>query len=333
MEAAPQEVSIIITAYNNAATLPDCFSSLAGQTYPFKQIVLVCDRSSSDGTEKVADSMALSSEHCVVLKCDKVGRSRARNIGWQSVGSPIVMFVDGDDVYEKTYLDKAVGALQEEPGTGGVCLGGTALTKDGGILSKYYEAYGATDLRVEDSSDSGPAWAWVYRRKCIEEVKGFDEGLAQAEDKDLCARVKRAGYRIAYVGGINWYRRKPENVRTFVKKEYLGGKRRVVYELRNNQYHSIFGNVVPAVYLILALSSAYALGAIFSILLLFAGLIAYGLVFIGRRKNKNGSAWVLICFLIFAVSGRLASSIGSLYGLFILGLRRAGIVKFDLGRF
>lgn len=332
MEGAPDEVSIIITAFNNADTLPNCFSSLAGQTYPSRQIVVVCDRSSSDETERVADSMALSS-NCVVIKCDGVGRSRARNIGWQSVSSPIVMFADGDDVYEKTYVEKAVESLRDEPKVGGVCLGGTALVRNDSALSKYYEAYGATDVRAADRSGTGPTWAWVYRRECIAEVRGFDEGLAQAEDKDLCARVKKAGYRIAYVGGVNWYRRKPEKVRSFVKKEYQGGKRRVVYELKNSDYHSLLTNLAPAVYLIVALASAPLLGAVYSLLILFAGLAAYGLIFIGRRSGNQRSGKLLLVFLTLGLLGRIASSIGGLYGLFIIGLRRVGVVSVDLGRF
>ena len=256
LETAPQEVSIIVIAYNNAATLPECFSSLARQTYPYKAIVVVCDRTSPDETEPVVDSLMSTQNHSVAIKCDNVGRSKARNLGWQSVSSPIVMFADGDDVYEKTYVEKAVAALKDDANVGGVCLGGTALKKDGGILSKYYETYGATDVRVEERSGSGPEWAWVYRHKCLEEAGGFDEGLAQAEDKDLCARVKKAGYRIAYVGGTNWYRRKPERIRGFVKKEYLGGKRRVVYELKNDEYRSVLTNAIPAIYLVFALALA-----------------------------------------------------------------------------
>ncbi|MGD0477842.1 MAG: glycosyltransferase [Nitrososphaerales archaeon] len=326
-------MSIVVTAFNNADTLPDCLSSLTSQTYPYKEVIVVCDRSSSDETEMVADSLARTFEHCEVIKCDNVGRSRARNIGWKAVGTPIVMFADGDDVYEKTYVEKAVEALQNEPAAGGVCLGGTALTRDGSILSRYYEAYGATDVRVEDGSGSGPGWAWVYRRKCLVEVKGFDEGLAQAEDKDLCARVKKAGYRIAYVGGINWYRRKPIKVRSFVKKEYLGGKRRVVYELRNSDYVSLLTNVVPAAYLIFAVALVPVLGELFFLLVILAGLLVYGLMSIGRHRGRWGSGSVILWFLMLGISGRLASSVGSLYGLFILGLRRVGVVKVDLGRF
>jgi glycosyltransferase involved in cell wall biosynthesis len=332
MEGASQEVSIVITAFNNADTFPDCFSSLAAQTYPFKEIVVVCDRSSSDETEKVVDSVVRSFEHSRVVKCNNVGRSRARNIGWQSVSSPIVMFADGDDVYEKTYVEKAAGVLQNEPAVGGVCLGGKALTEDCSILSRYYEAYGATDARVGDRSGSEPDWAWVYRRDCIAQVKGFDEGLAQAEDKDLCARVKKAGYRIAYVGGTNWYRRKPERVSIFLKKEYLGGKRRVVYELRNNEYRSLLMNVVPAVFLIIVLVSTPVLGALYSLLVLLTGLSAYGL-FSVERLSGRGFGGEVFWFLGLGISGRLASSVGSLYGLFILGLRRVKVVRVDLGRF
>jgi glycosyltransferase involved in cell wall biosynthesis len=327
------EVSIIIIAYNNADALPDCLSTLSRQTYQSKRVIIVCDRSSSDDTETVVDEFVRNHDACTSIKCEGVGRSRARNLGWQAVSSSIVMFADGDDMYEPTYVSKAVHALLAGPEWGGVCLGGTALVRSESVLSRYFEAYGATDVRVSSDSPSGPDWAWVYRRECVEEAKGFDEELTQAEDRDMCKRVKHAGYKIAYVGGVNWYHRKPPTIGKFVKKECLGGKRRVVYELRRNEYRSIIANMIPVFALALVLAAAFFLGVAYSMLLLLAGLVGYGFLFVGRKRHTSNSTLDVIGFVILAFFGSLASSAGTFYGLILLFLGKAGIVRVDLGRF
>ena len=326
-----EEASIIVIAYNNGDSILECLSSLSDQTYQNKRILVVCDRSSSDDTEAVVDDFVRQNRGASAVKCDGVGRSRARNLGWQAVGSPVVMFADGDDVYERTYLEKAMSSLQSGPDVGGVCLGGRPLKLNDSILSKYYESFGATDARHDSRGGSGPGWAWVYRRECVEKVRGFDEGLAQAEDKEICMRVKGIGYRIAYVGGTNWYRRKPEKVRGFLKKEYLGGKRRTVFELKTAQYGSIAFNVAPIAYVILSAGLADTVGLFVSGVFLLLGVVAYALLFVLRRQSPASPETVW--FILLAVTGRLASGVGSVYGLLVLGLVRLGASEVDLGRF
>jgi glycosyltransferase involved in cell wall biosynthesis len=328
-------VSIIVIAYNNADSLLDCLSTLSSQVYHSKRIVIVCDRSSSDDTEAVVDGFVRNHDSCTSIKCNGVGRSEARNMGWQAVSSPIVMFADGDDVYEPTYVSKAIQALQVGPEFGGVCLGGAALTNKANpnLLSKYYEAYGSTDVRASADSPSGPDWAWVYRRECVEKAKGFDEELTQAEDKDMCKKVKQVGYKIAYVGGVNWHHRKPPTIREFVKKECLGGKRRVVYEFRRNEHRSVISNMAPMFALAIVLAVALLLGVVYSILILMVGVAGYGSLLVGRRRFVSNSTMDVFGFVLLAFSGKLASSAGTFYGLILLALRKAGIVRINLGRF
>jgi glycosyltransferase involved in cell wall biosynthesis len=327
------EVSIIVIAYNNADSLPDCLSTLLSQTYHSKRIVVVCDRSSSDTTETVVDEFVGTHESSTSIKCEGVGRSKARNLGWQAVNTPIVMFADGDDVYEPSYVSKAIQALQAGPEFGGVCLGGAALTVKINVLSKYYEAYGSTDARVSSKSQSGPDWAWVYRLECVQSVNGFDEELTQAEDKDICRRVKEAGYKIAYVKGVNWHHRKPGTIRKFVRKECLGGKRRVVYELRHKEYRTILTQALPIIYLLFALVSISVWGPIYSTIALAGGFTLYIVYILIKSAVTSGWGWNLAWFVVLAGTGQLASSAGSVYGLTLLSLQKAGILELDLGRF
>lgn len=322
----------MITAYNNGDTISECLSTLSQQSYAEKELVVVCDTDSSDKTIEAAKEFVESNPGSRIVPCNGVGRSEARNIGWKGSDGSIVMFADGDDVYNIDYLSLAVETLLASSKNGGVCVGGEALVTENSRLQRYYSSFGPTDSRASEAPAHGPDWAWVYRRECLVETGGFDPKLAQAEDKDLCSRVKSAGFVIGYVPGVNWYHRKPNSVTSFLKKEYSSGKRRVGYEMKNSKYLSLLSAafLVPIVLVFLVAA-----------VVLMSLIIAVGLVLIGgsyliwnawKRSREIRSPIDSLFFAVLSLGGRLSQGIGSLYGLVLYILSKSGLLKLDLGR-
>jgi len=329
LTANPQ-VGVVITAYNNADTITEAISSLRAQSYSRKHLFVVVDQSSSDETEKVVDEQSAKADFSVI-KCRGVGRSKARNIGWKAVDCPVVMFADGDDVYGEEYLNKAIDALSSDPHVGGVCLGGAPLPTGKKLLDDFYRAYGATDARAQ--SGKQPDWAWVYKIECLTATGGFDESLSQAEDKEFCGRVKQAGFAIAYVSGVNWYRRKAQTFREFVGKEYLAGRRRVFYYAKKRVYRPIAKGLAPVALLI----SLVALGLIEGPTLAAVGallaLALYVVASVSKVRGSRPSLRSLGRFSFMALSAWVAFSAGTVYGLLALLGRVSGLSHLDTGRF
>jgi glycosyltransferase involved in cell wall biosynthesis len=326
-------VSVIIIAYNNGDSLGECLSTLSRQGFQEKEVVVVLDTSSSDNTSEVVDSFAKAHPSCRVIRCQGVGRSEARNIGWRSCDSEIIMFADGDDTYEPEYLSKAMASLDSNKDAGGVCLGGTALASGNNALQRYYRAFGGTDARFRQSSKSDPGWAWVYRRTCLQEVGGFDETLAQAEDKDLCSRVKSAGHKIAYVGGVNWYHRKPETYPLLIRKEVASGRRRVVFEAKRKDLGSLTKSLLPFAFIVLILVTIPLAGLFYSLALLLLGTGGYVLVSLSRHRSHSGSLADALVSAPIALTAKVAYSLGVVYGLIVISLAKSGIAHPDLGRY
>jgi GT2 family glycosyltransferase len=86
-------------------------------------------------------------------------------------------------------------------------------------------------------------YAWIFQRKAIEAVGIFDKKLFQAEDKDLFRRVKEAGYRIGLINGVNWRHKRDQSLWTFLKRNYYGGKTRILYVMKHKMYFSFFRTV------------------------------------------------------------------------------------------
>ena len=212
-------------------------------------------------------------------------------------------------------------------------MGGAALVNGVTLMDKYNLAYGTTDDRfLGRSGRREPEWAWVYRREAIERAGGFDEELAQSEDKDLCRRVKEIGYGIAYVQGINWHHRKPRSLAKFIRKEYNSGKRRAVYDLKLGSYKSILTGLLPSLIIISELAVGSILGWLVSAIAMLTGVALYVGLFKRTHPRSIGSASELVALSLVGLTGRIANSIGSVFGTVIVAAKRVGLANIDLGR-
>ena len=157
--------------------------------------VLVVDSASRDGS--VAAVAAAAGVR--VLRCDRPGLSRARNVGWRATDRPLVAFTD-DDCRPLPGWAGAVATAFAAPCVGAVwgrVLGG----QQGGIPLSVSDAGGPDGYDGgRDLSAIGHGACMAFRRASLEAIGGFDDllgvgGLLGAgEDKDAFWRVVRAGW-------------------------------------------------------------------------------------------------------------------------------------------
>jgi GT2 family glycosyltransferase len=306
------KLSVIVTAYNNGDTIAECLRSLQDQTLRPVELTVVVDASSHDNTAKVVEEFASRSGFKVEMRSG-IGRSLARNIGWKLAPSEFVMFADGDDVYAPDYIEKTIECILRNPHLGGVCVGGAPLKEGNGLIERYQTSFGDTDARMSDHKE-GPEWAFVYRKRCLQEVGGFDEALSQAEDRDVCARVKKAGYEIGYVSGVHWRHRKPRTLVQLLAKEYGSGRRRVPYETKNRKLGTLAISLFPLGSLIfLALLGLFS--PLLTVTLLVVGVVAYIGVMKASGRRNSPRALDSLAFPLIALLGKLAASLGTVAGI------------------
>ncbi|MEM2087166.1 MAG: glycosyltransferase family A protein [Thermoproteota archaeon] len=238
--------SIVVITYNNADTIEECLNSLIAQSYPNKEIIVVYDEGSKDGTKQALERLEASNRGSFrVLSVPHMGRSKARNVGWRSSNGEIVFFADADDVYFKDYLEKAVSKMESDPQMGCVCLTGSSLIMGKGFLAGCMQVYSKLQQAKVEEGGFKPSWAWVYRRKALEKVGGFDESLEQAEDKDLFIRVTAADYNVGLITGLNWLHRRPSSLGAYLKKTYLGGVKRILFVAKHGGWSKLVFELFP----------------------------------------------------------------------------------------
>lgn len=105
------KISIIVPVYNILEYLPRCVHSLTAQTYRNLEILLV-DDGSTDGTEKLCDSLAKEDERIRVFHKKNGGSSSARNLGIREALGSFLGFVDSDDYVEPDMYERMMEAAE-----------------------------------------------------------------------------------------------------------------------------------------------------------------------------------------------------------------------------
>ena len=98
-------VSVVVATYKREIELKKALESLAGQTYPYMEIVLVDDNGNEEWNRKVSeivDEFRNSHSNIMleyIVNTPNQGSARTRNIGINSAKGEYVTFLDDDDIY------------------------------------------------------------------------------------------------------------------------------------------------------------------------------------------------------------------------------------------
>jgi glycosyltransferase involved in cell wall biosynthesis len=104
------EVSVVIPVHNGAAYVSDAISSVLAQTRPPVECIVV-DDGSNDATPEIVKGFG---DDVTYLRRDQGGQSKARNYGSIVAGGELIAFLDHDDVWLPTKLERQVEALSHQ---------------------------------------------------------------------------------------------------------------------------------------------------------------------------------------------------------------------------
>lgn len=107
--------AIIISAYNEQASIARKIQALLNQTYPAnKMIILVVDDGSQDNTAALVE--AIQDKRVHLLKCQRMGKANAINHGVSQLADDIevLVFTDADNEWEKDTLMNLMAPFQDQ---------------------------------------------------------------------------------------------------------------------------------------------------------------------------------------------------------------------------
>jgi glycosyltransferase involved in cell wall biosynthesis len=181
-------VSIIMPCHNAAAHLPSSVGSVLAQTFSDWELVAI-DDGSSDGT--LIWLQAQVDPRIRVHAQTNQGVSGARNVGIDLARGRHVAFLDADDTWHPTFLEKMRAALDSCPDAVLAYCGWKNVGLPGGrgepFVPPDYE--NAAKAETLFAGCRWPIHAALVRRDAVLAANGFDPVLKNAEDYALWLRV------------------------------------------------------------------------------------------------------------------------------------------------
>lgn len=190
-------VSVIVPTHQRQDMLAAALASVQSQTRTDFECCIV-----NDCPEDVADVdgvvARLTDPRFHALHNDRnLGGNVCRNRGIQESTGDIIAFLDDDDAWEPTYLEKQVEALVANPEAVLVYSGVFIEEGAGEHTGKPCEAAPLPDNVVEAMRQARfcpvTSSCVVVRREAVLRVGGFDEDLQSLQDWDMWFRLARTG--------------------------------------------------------------------------------------------------------------------------------------------
>lgn len=188
-------VSVVIPSYNCGEYVGRAIESVLNQTYQPLECIVVNDGS----TDNTKEAVALYADQVTLIEQRNQGASAARNAGIARAKGEYIAFLDADDYWHPSKLEKQVKLLQDHTD---LVLVSTRLSRhqqddtdrvqDEALSAQPYNANIAdihTDLLALLQNPYLGTPSVVVRTDRAREVGGFDVSLPAAEDLDFYFRI------------------------------------------------------------------------------------------------------------------------------------------------
>jgi len=246
------KLAVVIVSYNSAGYLTECIESVYAHTAGVDVDVIVVDNGSTDGSVALIEGRFPA---VTLVRSENRGFAHANNRGFARTDAPFVLFLNPDtEIQSGAFAD----LLEVFGARGDVGLiGCRQVTTDGELCASIrrfptparnlLEALGSERFPVKASwmgereldrraYERETPCDWVSgsfmlaRREALLATGGLDERyFLFAEDPDLCAGVKAAGWQVCYSpkmsivhhGGDNSENPRLEAQRAYARRQYM----------------------------------------------------------------------------------------------------------------
>lgn len=184
-------VSVVLPTYNRAACIARAIQSVLAQTHANLELIVVDDASTDSTAEVVARFQ--DARLRVLRNTERLGVSRARNIGIEAARGQLVAFQDSDDESRLQRIEKQLTVAQAHERAALILCGDV-------VINDYSMSYLGVNSpeNVLDVSKLVPvripgASCWLVRRDMFMDAGGFDPKLDCFEDWELALRLLEQG--------------------------------------------------------------------------------------------------------------------------------------------
>ncbi len=189
-------ISVVIPMFNAGPWIRETLESVAAQSCPVHECIVVSDGSTDNGPDIVRDVQRGGSLPLRLVEIEHAGVSVARNTGINAASGQYVALLDADDVWNERKLEYQLETLVRTGTT--MCTTGYAL-----FDSETRKVHGVVAFRRADRAIR--QWlalegngllissTVVIERSEVESLDGFDPRVSICEDLEFSVRMQDTG--------------------------------------------------------------------------------------------------------------------------------------------
>ncbi|EPB8187125.1 glycosyltransferase family 2 protein [Clostridium perfringens] len=197
-------VSVIIPTYKRSDMLVDAIESVKNQTYKNIEIIVIDDNGINSKYTK-ENKLKLknyieSNDIKYIQNKDNIGGALSRNIGVNEALGKYIAFLDDDDTYMPTKIEKQVKLIEEniKNGVGLVYCYCNGVDEFGNIIWENTNSYSGLPLYESMIYCIASTSLWLCDRKMLLDIGGFED-MPSKQDLLLMVRIITNGYKILCV--------------------------------------------------------------------------------------------------------------------------------------
>jgi glycosyltransferase involved in cell wall biosynthesis len=176
MKFTDPKISIVLPTYNRATLILETIESICQQSFQNWEL-LVIDDCSTDGTEDLIKKV--NDERIKLYRtATRLGIAGSRNEGLQKATAELIAFIDSDDLWAGTKLEKQLLAMEKYPDAGFSLTNGynfKTISEPDAFFYKQREGvnYGNIFLAFFRSEASATMPSLIIRKKCLDITGSF----------------------------------------------------------------------------------------------------------------------------------------------------------------
>lgn len=215
------QVSAVIALYNGAEHITAAIESVLLQTSKVGELIIVDDGSTDDGVSVIQNYILNNDIHdfqIQIIQQENSGQGSARNAGASKANHPFIGFLDQDDTWSTTHVEKLIQEICSDPSIGWAYTDFNEFDEQNRFIRRQFLAkqnysppvnslFGFIDRDLMMLPSSA-----LIRRDAFLAVGGFDTQFRGYEDDDLFIRLLVSGWDFKYLPeALVNYRIHPDN--------------------------------------------------------------------------------------------------------------------------
>lgn len=187
-------VSVIIPSYSRPNNICRAIDSVLNQTYQPIEIIVVDDNGIGTDfqrqTEHVLSKYIRTNKIIYIKHETNKNGSAARNTGFKASNGYYINFLDDDDEFVKTKIEKQVAILEMHPEYD-ACYCNTEVHGLKRIVHTHYQNNGNLCFELLTGKTSFNTSTILIKRTAVEDINGWDESFLRHQDTEFLVRFYR----------------------------------------------------------------------------------------------------------------------------------------------